>query len=235
MDRLSPWDQHIQELRYRLTISFLAFLLGLGLGWWQVPHLLDYLLARFHSELVFTQPIEAFSGYFTLAALVGLILALPVFLYQMILFVRPGLLPHERRILYWSLPVSVLLFFAGASFGFFFILPFAWRFLLGFGSSFLQPLITFSSFISFLLTLTVPLGLIFQWPLLVAVLSYVEIVSPSFLRRGRKVAILAALVVAGTVTPPDILSQVLVATPLVILYEVSILVADRLYGRRQQG
>lgn len=235
MDRPTPWDQHVQELRYRLSVSFLAFLAGLGLGWWQVPRLLDYLLARFHSELIFTQPMEAFTGYLTLAALVGLVVALPVFLYQMVAFARPGLLPYERRILYWALPVSVLLFFGGASFGFFFVLPFAWRFLLGFGSSFLQPLITFSNFIAFLLTLTVPLGLIFQWPLLVAAFSYVGVLSPAFLRRGRKVAILAALLVAGTVTPPDVMSQILVATPLVILYEASIWVAARLYGRREGG
>jgi len=142
-------------------------------------------------------------------------------------FVAPGLYVHERK---YSLPfliVSTLLFVVGAVFAYVVILPSALRFLMAQGGELWKPNITLSNYLSFCMQLILGTGLIFEFPILMYFLTKVGVVTPEFLVRNRKYALLAAFVVAAILTPPDVFSQILLAVPLFLLFEVSIFVAKR--------
>lgn len=224
-----PVERHLAELRYRLFVSLAAFAAGGVLAWFLAPGLLHDAIARLGlgRTLVFTDPAEAFSALLYIAAVVGLAFASPLILYQIVAFVVPGLRRAERRILFLALPLAALLFLSGAAFSYAYLVPFTWRFLLGFQTPDLTPFITVSSFLSFLLGLVVPVGLVFEWPLAVWALAKVGVVDARLLSRGRRLAYLAVLVVAGALTPPTVISQLLVALPLVVLYELGVWLARR--------
>lgn len=227
-----PLERHLGELRYRVLIGTSAFLAAFAVAWFLAPGLLHGAISRLGQPLVFTQPGEAFSALVYVAVIVGLALSAPVILYQLVAFVVPGLTRHERRVLYVSLPVAAVLFLAGALFAYRYIVPFAWRFLLGFATPDVQPLITVSSFLAFLVGLVVPVGLVFEWPLVVWALARLGLLPPVLLRRGRRVAYVLILIVGAAVTPPDVTSQMLVAVPLGLLYEVGVWLAGRAYTPR---
>ncbi|MBE3589546.1 MAG: twin-arginine translocase subunit TatC [Firmicutes bacterium] len=232
MSKLAPLESHLEELRYRLIVSLVAVAAGVAAAWFRAPWLLHEVVRRLDSRLVFVQPGEAFSAVLNIAIVAGLALASPVVLYQLVAFVVPGLTPRERRLLYAALPAAAVLFFCGAAFAYVYLVPFAWRFLLGFATPDVQPFITVSAFLSFLLGLVVPVGLVFEWPLVVLALARLGLVSPRALRSGRRLAYLLILIVAGAVTPPDVTSQMLVSLPLFVLYEAGILLSRWAYRER---
>jgi sec-independent protein translocase protein TatC len=149
-------------------------------------------------------------------------------------FVVPGLLAKERRILSVGLPLSLLLFVVGIVFAYQVILPLAYKFFLGFSSDSLEPMISIGNYVAFVFRLVLPFGLVFQLPLFVLILTSIGVLSPAFLVRSRKYMILVIVIVAAVLTPPDVISQTLMALPMLILYEVSIVLA-RLVVRKKQA
>lgn len=232
VSKRAPLESHLEELRYRLIVSLIAVAAGVVIAWFRAPWLLHEVVRRLDSHLVFVQPGEAFTAVLNIAIVAGLALASPVVLYQLVAFVVPGLTPAERRLLYAALPAAAALFFCGAAFAYLYLVPFAWRFLLGFATPDIQPYITVSSFLSFLLGLLVPVGLVFEWPLVVLALSRLGLVAPRTLRAGRRLAYLLILIVAAAVTPPDVMSQMLVSVPLFLLYEIGIVLSRWSYRER---
>ncbi len=155
--------------------------------------------------------------------LVGLFASLPFVLYHIVMFVAPGLTPRERRYLYALMPASLLAFAAGAAFGYFILIPPMVDFLLNFGGDIASAQIRISSYISLMLTLLFWMGIVFETPIVLFFLSKIGIVTPEFLGRQRRYAVVAAFILGAAITPTfDPINQSLVAVPIIVLYEVGI-------------
>lgn len=185
------------------------------------------------TKLIFLSPAEAFVAQLKLALAAGAVAALPLLLLFTWQALRPFLAPRERRMGWWLVPLATFLFAAGGSFGFFGIIPFAMRFLLSFGNAGLQPMISVSSYISFLIWMVFPSGLVFEMPIVVWVLTRTGLLSPRWLIAKRKYAILLIFILAAVFTPADVFSQFAMAVPMLVVYEVCIVVS-RLSARRRR-
>lgn len=227
---------HLRELRDRLIKALLAVGIGTALGFWVVssPTLLGAplpeLLARHFAPNVELQGIgvaEPFVNYMRIALVVGLAIAMPVVVYQLIAFFIPGLLPTEKRILYTALPFVTELFLAGLVFGWFFTVPAAVSFLLGFGQT--EHIVSrpsLDSFISIVASLMLWNGLIFELPALIYLLARLRIVNAKMLARTRRYAIVLITIAAAVITPTgDPFNLLLLAVPMYLLYELGILLA----------
>lgn len=223
--------EHLAELRRRIMISILALGAGVVVGFSFSGPVVRFLISL-PGELVYLYPGEAFFVHLEVAVVAGLILSSPVVLYQVIRFIAPGLLDRERRVLYLGLPLGLALFAVGAAFAYQVILPLAYRFFLGFGTESLEPMISIGNYVAFVLRLVLPFGLVFQLPLIVVVLTSTGLLKPQTLVRYRKYIVLAIFIVAAVMTPPDAISQALMALPMLLLYEVSILLARGLARRK---
>jgi sec-independent protein translocase protein TatC len=187
------------------------------------------------TRLVFIAPTEAFFVNLKVAFYAGLFLSVPLLLFQVWKFVAPGLYEHERRYSFPFLIISTILFLLGAIFAYVVILPIALHFLISQGGELWQPNITLSNYLSFCMRLILAAGLVFEFPVLMYFLAKVGVVTPAFLVKNRKYAVLAAFVIAAILTPPDVFSQVLLAVPLLLLFEVSIFVAKRVASGQEAG
>jgi sec-independent protein translocase protein TatC len=161
------------------------------------------------------------------------LLASPVILWQIWKFVAPGLYKHEKRLLLPFTLLSSLCFLGGAAFGYFVVFPPAFRFLLGYSADFLSPMPAVKEYFSLSLRLLIAFGVIFELPVLMVFLAKIGVVDVAFLNKNRKYAILINFIIAAVLTPtPDIVNQMLMGVPLLVLYEVSV-IAVWLFGRKK--
>lgn len=226
--------EHLEELRRRLLWVVVSLAAGSAAGWFLAPRLLAVLLRpaqRAGVQLITLAPAELFLAYLKVALLLGGLLTLPVLLYQVAAFAWPGLEPAERRAVLLLLPVGVLLFLAGASFAYTIMLGYLFQFFFGFQAPGVTPNLSVASYLAFVINLLLPFGFVFQLPVLLAVLAKLDLVSAAFLARNRKFAILIIFIVAAVLTPPDPLSQILMAVPLMGLYELSLIIVRMLTRR----
>jgi sec-independent protein translocase protein TatC len=228
-----PFTDHLDELRHRLIVSLVGIGLGFAVSYGFSQQLLLLLQRPMPARLVFIAPTEAFFVNLKVAFYAGLFLSVPLLLFQVWKFVAPGLYAHERRYSFPFLIVSTILFVIGAIFAYLVILPIALHFLIAQGGELWHPNITLSNYLSFCLRLILAAGLIFEFPVLMYFLAKVGVVTPEFLIKNRKYAVLAAFVISAILTPPDVFSQVLLAVPLFLLFEVSIFVAKRVASGRE--
>lgn len=224
---------HLAELRWRLLVVFISFAMGLAVGFYFAKDVLGVILAV-PGELVYLAPGEAFFTHLKLALVIGAGLSLPMALWQLAAFIFPGLSAAEKKYLCQGLPAAFILFLLGTAFAYRVMVPITYAFFLGFGGESLRPLISVGSYVSFVLSLVIPFGLVFQLPLLVMVLTGVGLITPKFLKFYRKYAVLAIFILAALLTPPDIISQALMAGPLLVLYEASIIISGAVYWRRRR-
>lgn len=233
-----PFLAHLEELRTRLIISCVAIGVGFALSYAfkeQVFGLLMRPLATVMSpgqKMIFTALPEAFFSYLKAALLAGIILAAPVILYEMWLFIAPGLYSHERRVALPMVFLSTCFFAGGVCFAYFIVFPFAFKYLLGFETELVEALPSMREYFGLASTLLIAFGFIFQLPLVLTVLARIGVLTPRFLSKNRKYAVLLFFVVAAVLTPtPDVVNQLLMAGPLMVLYEISILGA-RIFGKK---
>ncbi|MBI2917289.1 MAG: twin-arginine translocase subunit TatC [Chloroflexi bacterium] len=226
-DRQTTIREHLLELRGRLTVSAIAVAVATAAGFFLTDYVFRALKALAPDvELIFIELPEYIATYFKVSLLIGLGLALPVVVYEMIMFVAPALTPRERRLVLITLPAVFLSFIAGAAFAYFVLLPPALRFLLTFGSDIVKPQIRIGNYVNVVSTLIFWVGLVFEMPLVVALLARLGIVSHRFLWRQQRWALVAAFVLGAFITPTiDPVNQTLVAGPVIILYQLSILLA----------
>ncbi|TMC00539.1 MAG: twin-arginine translocase subunit TatC [Chloroflexi bacterium] len=223
--------EHLQELRYRLMVSSVAVVLGLAVSAYFGKDLIDFLKqpAEDRSEnfrLQFIEPFELFVTYFKVALLGGLILAMPVIVYQALRFVSPGLNPGERRWVYGTTAGAMALFLSGVAFAYYVALPPALDFLLNFGDDLAQPNIRVGSYIDFVTRLLFWTGVAFETPIIVMFLARFGIVSARQLLHWWRPAIVGAFIIAAIVTPTiDPVTQSLVAGPIIVLYFAGIVLA----------
>lgn len=219
--------EHLEELRSRIIKIAIAILVTTSLGLVVTPRIIEFfkVAAPAGTNLYFVEITEMFVTYFKVALLAGASLSLPVILWHVIRFVAPGLTRREKRLLFSMLPLVGLFFVAGASFGYLVTLPFALKYLLTF-SDVAQPLIRIGNFIGFVTTILFWMGISFELPVVILTLAKLRLVTPQRLASYRKYAILIFFVVAAIITPtPDPLNQTLVAGPMIVLYELGILMA----------
>lgn len=227
--------EHLLELRSRLIKSVIALGVGIGISFPFAFYIFDILKSRAPSDmnLVFINVTEMFGTYMKVALYCGIALSLPYLIYQLVMFLAPALGDKEKRYLYLSMPLVVVLFAAGVCFAYFIFLPPALKFLLTFGSDIAQPMITVSNYVSVLVRLLLAVGLVFEIPLVITLLAKLGVVSPQKLAKGRKWAILAAFVLGAIITPTmDPVNQTLIAAPIIVLYELSIWLAKLAYPKK---
>jgi sec-independent protein translocase protein TatC len=215
---------HLEELRRRLIICGAAIFLAAMFSYLYVDRLRE-IFAHPVGNLVYLGLTEAFLTNMKLAFIAGFFLSLPVTFYQMWCFVLPGLHGRERRYLLFISIFSLSFFVLGVVFGFLVILPFSIRFFLGFASDQLQPMLSFSSYISYSMGLLMGFGLVFEMPVAILILAKLGLVSADYLARQRMYATIIIFILAAIFTPPDVVSQILMGLPMLLLYEFSILLA----------
>lgn len=220
-----PFFQHFAELRKRVIFCLITVILASIISYFFVGKLLPF-ITRPIGKLVFIQPQEAFVAYLKLALICGMVISLPVFIYQIGAFIYAGLTKTERKYIIFYVPVSLLFFILGAAFAYAIIVPYGLRFLLGFGNPHIHPMISISSYISFLGIMLIAFGIIFELPVAVLFLSKIGFVTPQILRKNRRYVLLGIFVVAAILTPPDIFTQIMLALPLLLLYEFSIILSS---------
>jgi len=226
--------EHLEELRHRL-IKSVASILVFSIGAYFISDQIIAIITRPIDEVYFMAPTEAFAVRIKISLFVGLILALPVVLYQAWQFVVPGLYSHETRIVIPMVILTTVFFVGGATFCFFVVLPIGIQFLIGFGTEKLKPLIAVGRYVSFVAWMTLSFGVVFELPIVTFFLGRVGLINSGMLRKWRRYALVAILVVAAAVTPsPDMFSQLMLAGPLYFLYEASIIVV-RLTGKNEKG
>lgn len=229
-DKPKPLIEHLNELRWRIIKIGIAFILMACVVWWQVDGIISFLTAPIPSlgvtelKLFFTGVTDAFSTKFFISVIGGLILAMPVILYQLVMFVVPALLKKERKMLFSYLPLSIILFLTGSGFATWPLVPFARQFFLEFGEG-MTPMITLSSYINFAMFLIFGMGLIFLLPIVVFVVTSLGIVSPEWLSKARRFIWLAILILAAAIAPNDGLSMLIIAIPVVLLFEISLAIS----------
>jgi sec-independent protein translocase protein TatC len=225
---------HLEELRKRIIYSVVAVAVGFFVCWGYADRIYDVMqrpimtaLRNHHltETLVYLNPTEPFNLYLKVAALAGLFLTCPFVLYQVWLFIAPGLYRNEKRYVAPFLFSTVGLFVAGGYFGYKFVYPAALDFLIGYGSKF-QPMITIGEYTQLFLTIILGMGVIFEIPILVFFLSLMGIVSAGFMWKNFRYAILVIFIIAAIITPTtDILNMCIFAAPMVALYALSIGIA----------
>lgn len=233
-DKMS-FMEHLGELRTRIVRSLIGVLVGLVIAFPLSQRIVDYLsrpVQATGNTLVFLAVTEAFWVQMKVALIAGLFLASPVILWQVWSFVAPGLYQNEKKYAAPFVIIGSLMFIAGGAFSLFVVTPYAINFLLSFARPGLQPMISIGSYIDFLLKFTVAFGLVFELPLALTLAARMGVVTPKTLARNRKYAVLGAFIAAAALTPtPDAFNQMLMAGPLIVLYEVGI-VSARIFGRR---
>ncbi|PIV80710.1 twin-arginine translocase subunit TatC [bacterium CG17_big_fil_post_rev_8_21_14_2_50_64_8] len=227
---------HLDQLRKVLIHSSLAALAAASLCWFWSAKILDVLIVPIADQGVyFTAPNEAFLTRLKIAGMVGIFAVLPFILFRVYAFVMPGLYRRERKVVAPLLIASILLFYIGIAFSFLVVIPQVIDFLLGFGTETMSPLIGVGNYFSFVARMCLAFGLVFQLPLLVLGLSWVGILNPRMLLRTWRVAIIVIASVAAILTPPDVISQVMMAVPVLVLYFGSVLVSLLVTRRRGDG
>jgi sec-independent protein translocase protein TatC len=228
MDKKLTLVEHLEELRSRLIKSVIFVVVGSVFVYNYINKIL-VALTRPVGRLVFISPSEAFVTNIKIAFFGGLFLASPFLIYQLWRFVGVGLNPRERKYTLLFGPLSFIFFVLGSVFGYFVIVPLGMNFLLSFSSDLITPMITISRYISFIGTLTLTFGVVFQLPLVVLFLTKIGVVTPNFLSARRKHAIVLIFILAATLTPPDVITQCLMALPLLLLYELGIIFSKFAY------
>lgn len=229
-----PFLAHLGELRQRILASVIALGLGFVATFSFSEQIINWLARPIYPiKLVFLEPTEPFWVNMKVALIAGAFLVLPVLLYQVWAFIAPGLLPHERKFALPFVVISTVLFFIGAAFALNVIVPFAVKFLVGYKTTNLVPTLSLNRYVDFVLKFTLAFGLVFELPLALTLGSRLGLVTPEFLAKNRKYAILINFVIAAILTPtPDAFNQLLMAGPLCLLYEAGI-ICSRIFGRRK--
>lgn len=238
-----PVGDHIRELRKRLVRSVLAVVICTGVAFVFHQQILSFLMEPAqgfanipNQKPIYTELTEFLGVAMKVSLLAGVFGAMPYVLYQFVMFAAPGLKPAERRYLYALMPLSFLVFLLGAAFGYRILFPPAVRFLLSFGSEVATPYIRIGNYTGLMLSLLFWMGLLFETPLVLFFLSKIGVVTPQFLAKQRRWAIVVAFLLGAVITPTiDPVNQTLVALPIVVLYEVGIWLAKLGYRGRARA
>ena len=235
-----PFLDHLEELRWRILKSLVALVVGVGAAFFALMHydVIGKLEAPIRpylrgGQLVYTHPGDPFQITLSAAVAIGIVIALPVIIYQIWAFLAPALYQHEKKLVIPVIFGAIALFLAGVSLSFFVVLPLAVSWLMGFQTASLTPMITAGDYFDFAVSMSLAFGLCFELPIVILALALLGIVNPTMLNRFRRHAIAACVVVGAFLTPGDLIwTTVAMAVPLYFLYEISVVLTYVIYRRR---
>lgn len=227
--------EHLSELRRRIIYILLSVAVTSGAAYFFIDEILALITKTGGIEnLVFISPTEAFFVMIKLSILVGILAAMPFILFQIWMYVGTAFKKNEKKYLIFFGPVSYVLFLIGATFAFRAVLPLAIKFLLSFSKQNIIPMITLNLYIGFLGKMIMAFGLMFELPLVILLLSKLGLVSPRTLIKGQKYAIVGILLTAAILTPPDVVSQIMLAVPVFAMYEIGIWICIVVTKKRER-
>jgi len=219
---------HLQEIRRRLVYCVIALIITVAISFFLTDYIIDFLESYVPEDvdIIFTEVTEMFGVWFKVCLYSALVMALPFFILQLILFIRPALTRKERAYLYLLMPAILLCFVGGAAFAWYIFLPHALEFLLGFGSRLAEPQIKIGSLISFEVQIIFWMGVVFEMPVVTFFLAKIGILNYRWLAKQWKWAFIGAFVIGAVITPtPDPINCTIVSLPIYLLYLLSILTA----------
>jgi sec-independent protein translocase protein TatC len=234
----TPFTEHLSELRDRLIRCFIAVGIGFVAAYFFKEDLFKILIAPLikamegdaQATMIFTGLPEAFFTYLKVALLAGIVLAMPVIFYEFWMFVSPGLYRSEKKYLIPIILLSILFFVMGSSFGYFIVFPYGFQFFLSFSTETISAMPSMKEYLSFASKMLLAFGFVFELPLVLTFLARMGVVTVPFLTKNRKYTILLFFVMSALITPPDVVTQIMMALPLMLLYELSI-VGARIFGK----
>lgn len=231
------FTSHLGELRRRLIWVSITFVLFVGISFLFAADIFTWIRqdSLKNVQIHALSPGDSLKIYVQISFISALTFTTPVFLYHLWQFVRPGLKPNEQRIALIYIPVAIALFLCGLLFGYYVIFPY----LIQFSSSLNKELNAVETYgiyqyFGFMLSVLLPLALFFELPVIVLFLTSIRLLTPNFLRKWRRVAYLLMVILAAMITPPDLISNILVAIPLILLYEISLWICAWYYRRQQR-
>ena len=223
--------EHLDELRSRVIKCLIVFFIAFLAIYPQTDKILNFIIKSV-GKLFFTAPADAFMARVHITLVTALCATLPYILYHVWMFLSLGLTEKERKYVVAFVPFSFLFFIAGVLFAYYVAIPISMNFLLSFSSEVMQPMITVKNYISYVGSLVLAFGVVFELPLILMFLARIGIATPAFLIQKRRHAIVLILIISAIITPPDVISQIVMAAPLLVLYELGI-IATRFACRSQ--
>ncbi|MGI8383923.1 twin-arginine translocase subunit TatC [Robertmurraya sp. P23] len=229
-----PMLEHAEEFRKRLIYVLVSFVILLFSGFIFVDRIYDWIVHSVEQTLTVLGPSDIMWIYFVLAGSFALVFTTPVAVYQCWRFVSPGLQTSEKKALYIFLPVLIIFFLMGLCFGYYILFPSVLTFLTNLAGDHLHTMYTAEKYFKFLLNLTLPIGFLFEMPILIMLLTRLGIINPMILAKARKIAYFILMILSTLVTPPDFISTIIVFLPLVSLYELGISVSKYMYRKNER-
>lgn len=234
-DKTLTITEHLSDLRRRIIFILISVAVTSAGAYYFIDEILNFVTqAGGIEDFVFISPTEAFFVIIKLSLLTGLMGAMPFIFYQLWKYIGVALKKNERKYLIYFGPLSYLLFLIGAAFAFKGVLPLGIKFLLSFSKQNITPLITLNAYVSFLGKMITAFGLMFELPVVILFLSKIGVVTPKTLKKGRKYAIVVIFVLAAFLTPPDVISQIMLAVPVLAMYEISIWICIVVTKKREK-
>ncbi|MBA2664914.1 MAG: twin-arginine translocase subunit TatC [Bradymonadaceae bacterium] len=233
--------EHLADLRRRLVYSLIAGAIGFGICWFFVHDLFQWLLAPLQvaapeaglAQMHHKDMAEPFFTLLKTAIVGGIFLAIPAILYNIWKFVAPGLYPGEKRMVVPFVVMATFFFFVGGSFCYFLVIPYGYRFLLDFSLQVSQPTLMMSEYFAMTTKLLLGFGVVFEMPVVAMFLSAMGVITHRTLLKHWRMAFVASFIVAAMLTPPDVVTQAMMAGPLIVLYAISVAIAWFFTRRRE--
>lgn len=223
---------HLDELRRRAIYCLITFVVFFIIGFVYVEDIYKFFTASVNGKLLALGPGEIIWIYFSLAGVAGIAASIPMIAYQIWKFVAPALKEREKKATIKYIPLFFILFLIGLAFGYYILFPMILMFVIDLGSEMIETAFTAQKYFSFLLSTLLPIGILFELPLVISFLTNLGLLTPTFLKVNRKYAYFFLYLAAMMITPPDIITAVLVSIPLFGLYEISIFVSQVIYKRK---
>lgn len=230
--------EHLADLRKRLINCIYILVLATGICYGFSEKIFNFVRAPIvpylpGGGLIFTGPLDKFIAHLKLSFVCGIIISCPFWLYQVWLFVAPGLYARERKYTMGFIVAGSGLFLLGAAFSYWVALPMAFKFLMTFGGDIDKPMISIDQYMGFFTQMCLMFGVAFELPLVIVVLGMMGIVSQAFLRKNRRYAIMTIAVIAAVITPPDLLSMIMMLTPMWFLFEAAVIIVGVFEKKRE--
>lgn len=228
---------HLSELRKRLIVTFGCFFAATIGSFTVVQIFVDRLINLAEGyNFVYIAPTELILQYIKLSVIAGVLITSPIILYQLWGFLCPGLSAKEKTTMFFAFFSGFLFFCLGSSFAFFGMIPIMLQFFLSIDTTnTIQPMISFGNYVSFITSTLLTFGVVFQMPVVTMALSYLGLLKPAWLIKSRKVMIVVIFVVAAFITPPDVISQIFIAIPMLGLYELSVLICKVVVAKKNKN
>lgn len=224
--------EHFEELRKRIIYVLIYFCLFLGVGFYFTKDVYLFLSSNVEETLTVLGPSEIVWIFFMIATLFSVTCTIPFAALQVWIFVKPALSLGERRITLIYIPVLLILFILGILFGYFFIFPILFHFLMSLGDGIVNQMFTVEKYFIFMANIVIPFGVLFEIPIVVLFLTTIGILNPIYLSRIRKYAYFVLIVIGVLLSPPDFMSDFITSIPLIIIYEISIFGSKIIYKKR---